>query len=254
MASIIGPFYPKALFSVEIPGGVFSMDNISVVIADVHKLFRDGIKKLLEPETDIAVIGEAEEGIQTLEVVRKESPDILMFDVSLPGLDSLQMVRELNSLQCGVRYVAISACDEEEPLYALSSEGVRAFVLKASGKMELMSAIRSASRGQAYVDPKVAGKLLSSFYKRKEENDQLEDLTPREKEILYWLSQGLSNTEISRRMVLSEKTVKNHVSHVLKKLDLRDRTQAAIMAWKVGFAQLNPEAMERILELSRKAE
>jgi DNA-binding NarL/FixJ family response regulator len=127
-------------------------------------------------------------------------------------------------------------------------------VLKASGKMELMSAIRSASRGQAYVDPKVAGKLLSSFYKRKEENDQLEDLTPREKEILYWLSQGLSNTEISRRMVLSEKTVKNHVSHVLKKLDLRDRTQAAIMAWKVGFAQLNPEAMERILELSRKAE
>jgi DNA-binding NarL/FixJ family response regulator len=100
----------------------------------------------------------------------------------------------------------------------------------------------------------VAGKLLSSFYKRKEENDQLEDLTPREKEILYWLSQGLSNTEISRRMVLSEKTVKNHVSHVLKKLDLRDRTQAAIMAWKVGFAQLNPEAMERILELSRKAE
>ncbi|SRR6056297_40215 len=230
------------------------MEYVSVVVADDHKLFRDGIKKLLELEADITVVGEAEDGIQALEVVRQESPDILMFDVSLPGLDGLQMVRELNSLETGVRYVAISACDDEEPLSALSSEGVQAFVLKASGKVELLSAIRSAGRGQSYVDPKVAGKLLTSFYRRKEESDQLHELTPREKEILYWLSQGLSNTEISSRMVLSEKTVKNHVSHVLKKLDLRDRTQAAIMAWKVGFAQLNPDSMERILELSRKSE
>lgn len=229
------------------------MQQISLVVADDHKLFRDGIKKLLELEADIDVIGEASDGIETLEMVRNSDPDILLFDVNLPRLDGLQVVRELNNLQSEIRYVAISAYDDEERLSALSAEGVHGFVLKASGKVELLSAIRSASRGQNYVDPKVAGKLLTSFYKRKEETDQLYELTPREKEILYWLSQGLSNSEIANRMVLSEKTVKNHVSHVLKKLDLRDRTQAAIMAWKVGFAQLNPDSVHKILEISRKS-
>lgn len=228
------------------------MEQISLVVADDHKLFRDGIKKLLELEADIEVVGEASDGIETLEMVRNFVPDILLFDVNLPRLDGLQVVRELNNLQTEVRYVAISAYDDEERLSALSSEGVHGFVLKASGKVELLSAIRSASRGQNYVDPKVAGKLLTSFYRRKEETDQLYELTPREKEILYWLAQGLSNSEIALRMVLSEKTVKNHVSHVLKKLDLRDRTQAAIMAWKVGFAQLNPDSVHKILEISRK--
>ncbi len=228
------------------------MQQISLIVADDHKLFRDGIKKLLELEVDIEVVGEAADGIETLEMVRSFCPDILLFDVNLPRLDGLQVVRELNNLQSEVRYVAISAYDDEDRLSALSAEGVQGFVLKASGKVELLSAIRSASRGQNYVDPKVAGKLLTSFYRRKEETDQLYELTPREKEILYWLSQGFSNSEIANRMVLSEKTVKNHVSHVLKKLDLRDRTQAAIMAWKVGFAQLNPDSVHKILEISRK--
>ena len=228
------------------------MQQISLIVADDHKLFRDGIKKLLELEVDIEVVGEAADGIETLEMVRSFCPDILLFDVNLPRLDGLQVVRELNNLQSEVRYVAISAYDDEDRLSSLSAEGVQGFVLKASGKVELLSAIRSASRGQNYVDPKVAGKLLTSFYRRKEETDQLYELTPREKEILYWLSQGFSNSEIANRMVLSEKTVKNHVSHVLKKLDLRDRTQAAIMAWKVGFAQLNPDSVHKILEISRK--
>ena len=94
----------------------------------------------------------------------------------------------------------------------------------------------------------MAGKLLTSFSRRKEDNDQLFDLTNREKEILYWLAQGMSNTEMSEKMVLSEKTVKNHVSHVLKKLDLRDRTQAAILAWKVGFAQLTQQTLDHVLK------
>lgn len=228
------------------------MDQISLVIADDHKLFRDGIKKLLEIEADIDVVGEASDGIEALKIVKSVHPDILLFDVDLPKLDGLQIVRELNSLHSEIHYVAISTYDDEERLSALSAEGVHGFVLKASGRVELLSAVRSASRGQNYVDPKVAGKLLTSFYRRKEETDQLYELTPREKEILYWLSQGFSNSEIAGRMVLSEKTVKNHVSHVLKKLDLRDRTQAAIMAWKVGFAQLNPDSIRRILEISRK--
>lgn len=232
---------------------VKTMGFISVIVADDHKLFRDGVRKLLEPESDIQVVGEAEDGIEALDVVRDNDPDILLFDVNLPRLDGLQLVRELNNFHARVKYVALSAYDDEERLSALSAEGVQGFVLKASGKVELLSAIRSAHRGQNYVDPKVAGRLLTSFYKRKEDTDQLYELTPREKEILYWLSQGFSNHEIANKMVLSEKTVKNHVSHVLKKLDLRDRTQAAIMAWKVGFAQLNPDSVHKILEFNRRS-
>lgn len=224
------------------------MELIRVLIADDHKLFRDGLKKLLELESDIAVVGEAGDGEEALSLIREKEPDILLFDINMPRMDGIQLVRELNNIPHKTRYVAISAYDDEDCLSALSAAGVLGFVLKASGKVELLSAIRSAARGQPYVDPRVAGKLLTSFSRRKEENDQLYELTPREKEILYWLAQGLSNTEVADRMVLSEKTVKNHVSHVLKKLDRRDRTQAAILAWRIGFAQLSPETLSHILE------
>ncbi|WP_286952686.1 MULTISPECIES: response regulator [Aminobacterium] len=223
------------------------MDSIRLVIADDHRLFRDGVKKLLEYESDIEVIGEAGDGEEALKVVREKKPDILLFDINMPKKDGIQLVRELNSLSHGIKFVAVSAKDDEDSLSALSSVGVLGFVLKASGRVELLSAIRSANRNQPYVDPQVAGKLLTSFSRRKEENDQLYELTPREKEILYWLAQGLSNSEVASKMVLSEKTVKNHVSHVLKKLDLRDRTQAAILAWRIGFAQLQPESLHQIV-------
>ncbi len=224
------------------------MEQTRVLIADDHKLFRDGVKKLLELETDILVVGEAGDGEEALSLMEERVPDILLFDINMPKMDGIQLVRELNNLPYKMRYVAISAYDDEDCLSALSAAGVLGFVLKASGKVELLSAIRSAARGQPYVDPRVAGKLLTSFSRRKEENDQLYELTPREKEILYWLSQGLSNIEVAEQMVLSEKTVKNHVSHVLKKLDLRDRTQAAILAWRIGFAQLSPSTLSHILE------
>lgn len=223
------------------------MEQIKVLIADDHKLFRDGVKKLLELEPDILVTGEAADGEEALLLLREKNADILLFDVSMPRMDGIQLVRELNGMHHKVRCVAISAYDDEDCLAALSAAGVLGFVLKASGKVELLSAIRSAARDLPYVDPRVAGKLLTSFSRRKEENDQLFELTPREKEILYWISQGLSNVEVADRMVLSEKTVKNHVSHVLKKLDLRDRTQAAILAWRIGFAQVSEDTLSRML-------
>lgn len=223
------------------------MDSIRLVIADDHRLFRDGVKKLLELESDIDVIGEAGDGEEALKVVREKEPDVLLFDIYMPKIDGIQLVRELNSYTHAIKYVAVSAYDDEDSLSALSSAGVLGFVLKASGRVELLSAIRSANRNQPYVDPRVAGKLLTSFSRRKEENDQLYELTPREKEILYWLAQGLSNSEVAAKMVLSEKTVKNHVSHVLKKLDLRDRTQAAILAWRIGFAQLQPDSLRQVI-------
>ncbi|MFA6747899.1 MAG: response regulator transcription factor, partial [Aminobacterium sp.] len=160
------------------------MDSIRLVIADDHRLFRDGVKKLLELESDIDVIGEAGDGEEALKVVREKEPDVLLFDINMPKIDGIQLVRELNSYTHAIKYVAVSAYDDEDSLSALSSAGVLGFVLKASGRVELLSAIRSANRNQPYVDPRVAGKLLTSFSRRKEEKDQLYELTPREKEIL----------------------------------------------------------------------
>ena len=227
---------------------------LRIVVVDDHKLFRDGLREVLGLESDLKVVAEAGDGEEALQVVREHLPDIVLFDVNMPKIDGVQLVRELNNLKIRTAKIAVSAYDDEECLATLSAEGVLGFVLKSSGRAELTAAIRSVSRGQSYVDPRVAGKLMTSFAKRKNENDLLGELTPREKEILYWLAQGLSNLEVASRMVLSEKTVKNHVSHMLKKLDLRDRTQAAIMAWKVGFAQLSPDTMEQAIRDSRPEE
>ena len=224
---------------------------LKILLVDDHKLFRDGLRKLLELEPDFKIAGEAEDGMDALLMIREHLPDVVLFDINMPRMDGIQLVRELNHLKIRTALIAVSAYDDEDCLATLSAEGVLGFVLKSSGRPELVAAIHSVSRGQSYVDPRVAGKLMTNFSRRKNENNLLGELTPREKEILYWLAQGLSNNEVAIRMVLSEKTVKNHVSHMLKKLDIRDRTQAAIMAWKVGFAQLSPDTLAQVVGNNR---
>ena len=220
---------------------------IKIVVADDHKLFRDGLRKILELEPDIKVVGEGADGEEALELLRQHHPDVILFDINMPQMDGVQLAREIKARGIKSASVAVSAYDDEDCLATLSAEGVKGFVLKSSGRSELIAAIRAACRGEPYVDPKVAGKLMTSFSRRKNENSLLDDLSPREKVVLYWLSQGMSNQEVAQKTVLSEKTVKNHVSHMLKKLELRDRTQAAILAWKLGFAQMSPETMEQLI-------
>ncbi|MDR2180195.1 MAG: response regulator transcription factor [Synergistaceae bacterium] len=224
---------------------------LKIVLADDHKLFRDGLRKILEMEPDLQVVAEAGDGEEALSIIREHLPDVVLFDINMPRMDGIQLVRELKNIKLRAALIAVSAYDDEDCLATLSAEGVLGFVLKSSGRSELLAAIRAVSREQSYVDPRVAGKLMTSFARRKNENDLLAELTPREKEILYWLAQGLSNSEVASRMVLSEKTVKNHVSHMLKKLDIRDRTQAAIMAWKAGFAQISPDTLEQVVGANR---
>jgi DNA-binding NarL/FixJ family response regulator len=224
---------------------------LKIVLADDHKLFRDGLRKILELEPELQVVAEAGDGEEALSMIREHLPDVVLFDINMPRMDGIQLVRELKNIKLRTALIAVSAYDDEDCLATLSAEGVLGFVLKSSGRSELLAAIQAVSREQSYVDPRVAGKLMTSFARRKNENDLLGELTPREKEILYWLAQGLSNNEVAARMVLSEKTVKNHVSHMLKKLDIRDRTQAAIMAWKAGFAQLSPDTLEQFVNSDR---
>ena len=214
---------------------------ITLILADDHKLFRDGLRKILESEEGLRVLGEAANGEEALELVRRYHPDILLFDIRMPGVDGLQLIKKMGELGLKIASIAVSGYDDENYLTGLSAEGVRGFVLKSSGSAELLAAIHAVHRGESYADPGIAGKMMSHFSKHRDADNLIDRLSPQEKVILYWISQGYSNQEVAKRAVLSEKTVKNHVSHLLKKLELRDRTQAAVMAWRMGFAQTGPE-------------
>ncbi len=211
--------------------------KIRIVMADDHRLFREGLRRLLELESDLEIVGEAKDGQETVDLVLATDPDIVLLDINMPKMDGGQVIDHLKDSPIHSRFIAITAYDNEEHLAKLSALGINGYILKTSSMPDLLSALRAVYNGESYVDPKVAGKLLSSFQRRREEQDVMHLLTQREKEVLFWLSQGFSNAEISRKIVLSEKTVKNHVSHLLKKLGLNDRTQAAVLAWRMGFAQ-----------------
>lgn len=210
------------------------------MLVDDHKLFCDCLKRLLESDPDFSVIGAATDESETSQLVLKEHPDILLLNINMPTIDSIHLVKSLRTLSPSLKFIAIAAPNDEEHLATLSSIGVNGYILRSSGMEELLSALKAVARGDAYVDPRVAAKLLRSLNRRREERDLLFELTMREKEILYWLSQGMNNKEIATQMVLSEKTIKNHVSHILKKLELSDRTQAAVLSWKLGLAQRDP--------------
>jgi DNA-binding NarL/FixJ family response regulator len=214
------------------------MKKIRIVIADDHRLFREGLRRLLELEDDLEIVGEAKDGAEAVDLILTTDPDVVLLDINMPKMDGGEVIKRLRGSNIHSKFMAITAYDDEEHLANLSAQGINGYILKSSSIPDLLAALRSVSNGESYVDPKVAGKLLSSF-KRKEESDVMQLLTQREKEVLFWLSQGFNNLEISAKMVLSEKTVKNHVSHLLKKLNLNDRTQAAVLAWRMGLIQNN---------------
>lgn len=218
--------------------------RIRIVIADDHRLFRDGLRRLLELETDVSIVGEATNGEEAVSVVLETDPDIVLLDINMPKLNGAEVIKRIRSFPdnpVSSKFVAITAYDDDEHVASLSGIGISGYILKSSSMSDVMIALRSIHGGETYVDPKVAGKMLASFQRHKEEQDIESLLTTRERDVLYWLSQGFNNIEIAEKMVLSEKTVKNHVSHLLKKLNLNDRTKAAVLAWRLGLVKNPPE-------------
>ena len=156
---------------------------IQIVLADDHKLFRDGLRKILELDPEVKVVGEASNGEEALQLLQERSPDIVLFDINMPRMDGIQLAREINSRKLKVATIAVSAYDDEDCLATLSAEGVMGFVLKSSGRTELIAAIRAAYQHEPYVDPRVAGKLMTSFAKRKNENDLLGELSRKDRAV-----------------------------------------------------------------------
>jgi len=221
--------------------------TIRVAIANKHRLYRECIKHILEMEMDISVVGEMSHTDEINNIVDMAHPDVLVYDENLTRDETVEVIRELSQKFNSLRYVLVTAQTSLPPLNSLKKLGIYGCVLKSSKLKDLLLAIRYAAKAETYMDPRLEVRE-DHIISLEDDANQLNHLTPREKEVLYWLSQGFSNQNIAKLMYLSEKTVKNHVSRILKKLDLSDRTQAAVFAWKTGLAQNTPEQLLDVLE------
>jgi NarL family two-component system response regulator LiaR len=219
------------------------LDKISILISDDHMLFRRGIRKMLEAEEDMCVVGEASNGQEALELARALMPDVILMDIKMPGLDGVEATR---TLHCEMPHVGIIFCtmfDDDELVFAGLKAGGRGYILKESDPETMLRAIRAVAHGEALLSPTVAQKVLRQFAALPGETPAgrppwCDDLTEREREVLTLIGQGHSNKEIARQLVLSEKTVKNHIGNIFSKLHINDRTQAVLYAVRKGLVKV----------------
>jgi len=211
---------------------------IRVGLVDDHRLVRSGIASLLTLLPDIEVVGEAADGVEALELIARDAPDVVLLDMRLPRIDGLGVLRELKRKGDKTAVVVLTTFDDDRVLRDALDAGARGFLLKDVSLDELADAIRKAAAGQTYLQPASRGRLedaLARAGEREYEARAIDDLTDRELEILRFVARGFSNAEIAHALGLAEGTVKNHVSSVLSKLGVRDRTRATITAIERGL-------------------
>jgi DNA-binding NarL/FixJ family response regulator len=219
--------------------------TIRVVLADDQPLIRAGIGMLIRAEPDMVVVGEADDGAQAVSLALRESPDVVVMDVRMPGTDGVEATRQIvaGSATPGSRSTAailiLTMYNVDEAVYAALRAGASGFLLKDAAPDELPSAIRALADGNAWLDPAVARLLLNDFAARPERSvptpTEMQQLTPREREVLALVAHGLSNVEIAGYLGVGENTVKTHFGRVLMKLALRDRAQAVVAAYRTGL-------------------
>jgi two-component system, NarL family, response regulator DegU len=214
------------------------MEPIKIVIADDHRMVREGLKQLLELDGDIIVIGEAGDGISCLNIIQELNPDVVLLDINMPQMNGLQVLQKLKENKCKSRILILTIHNEIEYLVKAVDIGVDGYILKDSECDVLRKAIFAVKSGESYIQSE-----LVSLLKEKLENsgkNSADDtlLTKREMEVLKLLTEGLFNKEIAYHLSISEKTVKNHVSNIFKKISVSDRTQAAVYAIKNNIVEI----------------
>lgn len=217
--------------------------KIRVMIVDDHQVVRQGLRTFLELQPDLVVVGEAGDGQSAVEMVRQLQPDIVLMDLVMPVLDGISATRQVKALGGQTQVIALTSFTEDDKVIPAIQAGASSYLLKDVSPRELVEAIRATQRGEARLHPDITRKLMLQVASQTTPAASapgaaapLQDLTTRELDIIRLVAQGLSNHEIAQSLVISEKTVKTHVSHVLGKLGLEDRTQLAIYAIKHGLA------------------
>lgn len=216
-----------------------SNKNITVIIVDDHALMREGLKKILELDDDIDVIGQAGDGEEALEKIKEHKPDVVLLDINMPKVSGIEVLRRAKDLGIESKIIMLTIHDDREYLQETIKIGANGYVLKDSDADSLIKAIKDVAKGKTYVQPSIATLLVEEI---KEEEDEvtvkINSLTKREYEVLTVIAEGLNNREIAERLFISEKTVKNHVSNIFRKLEVNDRIQAAIFAFKNNIKKI----------------
>ncbi len=212
------------------------MGKIRVLVVDDHSLMRKGLKQVLELEDDIEVVDQAVNGEEAVEKALSLVPDIILMDINMPVLNGIQAIRELKEKGCTSRIIILTIHEDREYLLETIKMGAAGYVLKDAEADHLVEAIRDVYRGESYVQPNLTTELIKEFdrmsYQTVKKQFDDNNLTQREIEVLLLIAEGLNNREIAEQLFISEKTVKNHVSNIFRKIDVCDRTQAAIYAFK----------------------
>lgn len=205
------------------------MTPISIIIVDDHSMIREGLKQLLELDGDIRVIGEAGDGIECLNLLKSVRPDVLLLDINMPNMNGLQVLENLKQQNINIKVLVLTIHNEIEYLFKAIDMGVNGYVLKDSNSMVLKKAITTIYNGESYIQPSLTP-LLKEKVEKSEKTKKSCPLTKRELQVVELLGEGLYNKEIAERLFISEKTVKNHVSSIFKKIGVTDRTQAVVYA------------------------
>ena len=213
-------------------------EPITVLLVDDHALVRQGVRAFLETQSDIAVVAEAGSGEEAIRLAAEHAPDVALVDLIMPGIDGVEATRRLTTRSPRTNVIVLTSYHDDEHVFPAIRAGALSYILKEVGPKELADAVRKAASGEAVLHPRVAARVVRELHgARRDEPNAFRELSDRELEVLKLIADGLNNAEIAGRLYVSEKTVKSHVSNILGKLHLADRTQAAVFAWRQGVVR-----------------
>lgn len=215
-------------------------ERITVLITDDHSIVRHGIRAFLEAQADMLIVGEAESGAEAVRLAQEYIPDVVLMDLIMPGMDGVEATRQIKRVSPRSQVVVLTSYHEDEHIFPALRAGAVSYTLKTIRSTELAEIVRKAAQGESILHPSVAVRVIQEVRQAKRSvPPAFAELTERELEVLRLLAEGYANTKIAEQLVLSEKTVKGHVSNILGKLHMVDRTQAAVFAWQQGL--MKPE-------------
>ena len=220
-------------------GGKINNMAVKIMIADDHSMIREGLKNLLELDGDIQVIAEAVDGEDCLEKLQLVKPDVLLLDINMPKKNGLEVLKSLKSRRSKLKVLVLTVHNEIEYLMKAVDIGVNGYVLKDSESTELKKAIFTVADGETYIQPSLIPALNAKMIETNKDAEKIKNLTKRELDVLKLLAVGMFNKEVGKRLEISERTVKNHVSNIFKKLGVTDRTQAAVFAIRNNLVQIH---------------